>query len=297
VKRSKVTEKLIRIIGKIESERMPIRVKGLYVFGSYARGALDCGDLDIVLVTDRPTDEDDRRCEPRAFMDFPDYNKAFRKALKKAPSERVQIILAHEELAAGIKHMKFKPEDCVLIWNADDKWRDRIAAIAADSEAGRSMRHTYVFAKQGFGWHWEEDWAWAEDGINSGAIQLLRLPTVGFEGPLRPRIRRRHEYGMINDAMATIANIPCSYIISQGGQPDLERSAYHWLLNSKDDSIRVYLGRPKISYIRAWLCNKRVEQAYALPFLRKRKQNCLWVFRRTDGFWGYAKSKDRFLDV
>ena len=73
MKRDVVTKKIHRIIRKVESERMPVHVREIYVFGSCARGIPECGELDLLVVTDRPKKEDDNRCECRMFMGFPDF--------------------------------------------------------------------------------------------------------------------------------------------------------------------------------------------------------------------------------
>ena len=43
--RDKFTEKLSRIVETIETQALPVKVRSLYVFGSYARGAIEPGDL------------------------------------------------------------------------------------------------------------------------------------------------------------------------------------------------------------------------------------------------------------
>ena len=55
MKREQFTEKLIRMIETIKSGTLPVRVSEFYVFGSYARGALQPGDLDILVLHDKPS--------------------------------------------------------------------------------------------------------------------------------------------------------------------------------------------------------------------------------------------------
>ena len=52
--RGKATEKLIRMTQTIASGALPAPVKAFYVFGSYARGALNPNDLDVVVVYENP---------------------------------------------------------------------------------------------------------------------------------------------------------------------------------------------------------------------------------------------------
>ena len=52
--REKATEKLIRMAQTIASGVLPAPIKAFYVFGSYARGALNPNDLDVIVVYENP---------------------------------------------------------------------------------------------------------------------------------------------------------------------------------------------------------------------------------------------------
>jgi predicted nucleotidyltransferase len=54
LKRDDYTKKLVKLIEKIESGKLPAKVTHLYVFGSYARGALQPHDLDLVVAYEDP---------------------------------------------------------------------------------------------------------------------------------------------------------------------------------------------------------------------------------------------------
>lgn len=53
--RDKLTLHLLRILRAIDQGKRPARVREVYVFGSYARGAFDPADLDIIIVHDSPS--------------------------------------------------------------------------------------------------------------------------------------------------------------------------------------------------------------------------------------------------
>jgi predicted nucleotidyltransferase len=55
--REQWTKKLVRIVTDIEAGRTPAAVRELYVFGSYAHGAVECKDLDLVVIHDEPPAE------------------------------------------------------------------------------------------------------------------------------------------------------------------------------------------------------------------------------------------------
>jgi hypothetical protein len=106
-------------------------VTAVYVFGSYARGALTVGDVDVDI-------EYDARLDPaveRELMDNllagRDWNTPFRKALK--PARALQVLFSRLEMIA----------EPVLVYQRGDT-RDqslaRVAAIAPDPEAGRAER-------------------------------------------------------------------------------------------------------------------------------------------------------------
>jgi len=54
MRREQFTDKLVRMIQTIQSGALPARVREFYVFGTYSRGALHPGDLDVVVVHDDP---------------------------------------------------------------------------------------------------------------------------------------------------------------------------------------------------------------------------------------------------
>ena len=55
--REQWTKKLSRMIADFEAGKTPAPVRDLYVFGSYARGAVECRDLDLVVVYEKPPAE------------------------------------------------------------------------------------------------------------------------------------------------------------------------------------------------------------------------------------------------
>jgi hypothetical protein len=290
MKRVQATEKLCRIIHTVETAPMPIAVKELYVFGSYARGAMNCGDLDIVLVTVEPTEEDRARCPSRGFMNLPDFDRKFRKRLRTSRSERIDILRTWGP--SWDKVGKIERKDCVLIWNGDAAWKERIAAIEPDPTAGRAPRREYIFTGQGFARDFEERWRWAEEAIKAGAIRLRRLDTARLESRPWPKIERLREAGLARGEWPDLWKIAASYIADRGKEPCLEGLlACRWILNATDRSAFLYLGKPQVCYIVGWLRNEDVEWAGALPFPRKRKPGQLWVFSRGKTFARYVKDR------
>jgi predicted nucleotidyltransferase len=106
-------------------------VTAVYVFGSYARGALTVGDVDVDI-------EYDARLDPAVESELidavvvgRDWNTPFRKALK--PPRALQVLFSRIEMI----------EEPVLVYEHGDTLDHalaRIEAIAPDPEAGRAER-------------------------------------------------------------------------------------------------------------------------------------------------------------
>lgn len=55
--REQATEKLIGLVKVAESGKTLVPIKEIYVFGSYARGALNPNDIDVVVIYEEPGQE------------------------------------------------------------------------------------------------------------------------------------------------------------------------------------------------------------------------------------------------
>lgn len=97
------------------------KARGLWVFGSYARGSLTCGDLDLVLQLDY-----DRACPRRSAL-----NKAF---VGVHPHVRVYHGTPEEN------DTTLKLSDAILIWEPGMDWSAALEQIEAVPSAGRFSR-------------------------------------------------------------------------------------------------------------------------------------------------------------
>jgi hypothetical protein len=106
-------------------------VTAVYVFGSYARGALTVGDVDVDIEYDAKLDPAVDREVLDDLVAGRDWNTPFRKALK--PARALQVMFSRVEMIA----------EPVLVYERGDTLERalaRVEAIAADPEAGRAER-------------------------------------------------------------------------------------------------------------------------------------------------------------
>jgi predicted nucleotidyltransferase len=106
-------------------------VTAVYVFGSYARGALTVGDVDVDIEYDARLDPAVERELIDAVVVGRDWNTPFRKALK--PPRALQVLFSRIEMI----------EEPVLVYERGetlDQALSRIEAIVPDPEAGRAQR-------------------------------------------------------------------------------------------------------------------------------------------------------------
>lgn len=89
--RDKFTAKLVRIVESIESGDLPMDVRELYVFGSYSRGAIEPGDLDLIIVHGPGRQEIDKRVDKALKKSHPDILAAVRVAAGKQEAARLRL--------------------------------------------------------------------------------------------------------------------------------------------------------------------------------------------------------------
>lgn len=104
-----------------------VSVHALWVVGSYARGALDCGDLDLVLQVSAKSDQ--RRAE------MPPTSAISRTFLNSPADVRVYMGTPTENSS------KIGFDDARLIWSAEQSdWRSALASIRPNPSATRFAR-------------------------------------------------------------------------------------------------------------------------------------------------------------
>jgi predicted nucleotidyltransferase len=139
MKRSEAAKRINGLLGRVVSGEgcyMP-RVRGVWVFGSYARGALEVGDIDVAVEFDQTKDEAGRWFATLMAGGY-DHLGALRRELRG--NQRALEI--HFNELEDLRKEGFEPQ---LLWQRGDSLeeaRARLAALAPEPSAQRAARDT-----------------------------------------------------------------------------------------------------------------------------------------------------------
>ena len=139
MKRSEATrriEALLESVVKREGRYLP-RVREAWIFGSYARGALEVGDVDLAVEFDQTRDEAARSFATLMAGGF-DHLGALQRELRG--SQRVLEI--HFNELEDLRKEGFEPQ---LLWRRGESLEEahaRLAALTPDASAQRAARDT-----------------------------------------------------------------------------------------------------------------------------------------------------------
>jgi len=288
--RDKLTEKLVRIIAVIEADKLPARVRELYVFGSYSRGALEPGDLDLIVVHDRAKPEYEKPLLRKLQEEFEDCEAA-RRAVRKfkvdmrramhKPGEPVQTILTQELDWVVDEGSKIKQSDLVLLWsNEDRKWEEKLARIRPDETAGRAPRrhlismtrvHDRVSVMER-----------VVEMIDRGELLLTRITVDEIDC----KLNTYHEHWLNRwtrcEVMGkkSMETLPYAmwWLQQYRQHSDLPNRTEIW---SKSRTHRLEVGRPSLFRMRRIFENfPKVKRQCLIPHFKSRDANELLVFER-----------------
>src|SRR6266700_7868621 len=125
--------KLERIITAIQTEKdLPLHVKEIHVFGSFARGKEDPGDLDLILIHETLT-RDQEEQEMKAIEGLG--TSLEQKMNNRLKSNRESVDIAYgATLEQVITRFSIKPKIIVKLWSKDDhQWQVKLAQIGLPS--------------------------------------------------------------------------------------------------------------------------------------------------------------------
>lgn len=247
-----------------EEIRERVDIAALWVVGSYARGALTCGDLDVVIQT-RRIDGQERRVN---------YRHLLKPAFGHVPHLRVY------EGTPDKNSSRVAFPDAVRIWTPGLDWRQALASIKPDPAAQRVARDTDIVplrAEQLYGgFETADDLAKL---YHSGELTWRFLPfseavELGELSDTEQHLLERYRWGR-----KTRALIP--YLLQYlraNLLTDLDVVSRHDGATLEVHGAHVAMGRPYPNHYRlnAMSCSR----VLAIPHISKRGPNGIWELRR-----------------
>jgi hypothetical protein len=298
MRRERFTDKLVRMIKTIESGALPARVREFYVFGSYSRGALEPGDLDVVVIHDDPGHAYwqalQKKLEVSAIDPAPvrRFQSAMRGVLRK-PGEKVQIILAHQLDYFIGEHSNIKREDLVLLWSgADHDYRPKLEAIRPDPTAGRAPRDHIIDLKR-----LQDLCSTMEHTVEllrNEELALTRIPIENIDCQLNEY--HAHWLARCTDCMimgkdsTKLLSYAMWWLEQHRQKSEVPDSLVIW---SKSRTHRVHLGRPSLRWMLAQFKHStKLKRQCLIPHIKARQLNELLIFER-----GKNWSSERVLAI
>jgi predicted nucleotidyltransferase len=267
----------------------------LYVFGSYARGALNPGDLDLFLVYEPPPTFEAECKEYREKYGFVEgrrrggvegeYKREFNRIFKKRGKDITYDFRGHR-----IKSIRNNEDglllfdDFVLLWSRDDQdWESKLQSIKINPNAGRAYRN-HFFDLDRLKCTLETHDRILE-AIEKKELVLTKVPVEDKTVPVlsnaeHNRLIKIHgcEWRRTSDAVVRIMKYGFSWFESEKQVSWRHSSDNIWVCESKTHAI--LLNTP-IRYI--WWVLRRCEttqKACWIPVIKARQENVMLIFER-----------------
>ncbi len=301
MQREAATKKLARMLEAIESGQVPVNVREFYVFGSYARGALEPHDLDLLLFYDGGETLNrriaaDLEAEGYSALDIlrkgaGRFQAKVRRSLCR-PGERIDLgICPHDPSGPnkfGNEHIE---QGMVLLWSQEDRnWRAKLAAILPDPAAGRFERG-HFFPLRRLNASLAEMKAVTEL-LASGQLALTRIPVSQTD----PKVSAWHQHWIDHWSRAnsfgkeTRKLLPYAFWWLERHRQRLDREQHNWSIDAASISIGAYdvlMGSPSLHRMQAALQHAGTKQVCLIPHFKKSGPNELLVFERGPD-WRYS---------
>lgn len=284
------TKKLGRIVGDIEAGKTPAPVTELYVFGSYARGALEPNDLDLVVIHEAPTAailepfQKKADSQARSYLDslyggVSRFEAQLRKAIRR-PGERIDI-LSGSALKYACASRTIPQDELRLVWSQEDRdWQSKIASLPIDPKAGTAPRDEFISPK--LAQTLATDVRFVTGLLVQQRLVLTRIPVDSLQGPQYqpPPESLPDEYLLRDWGTNAKAHYPfaCAWLTSQG----IQRIIITGRCQVFDDQFRYRVHIGKLNFMKMIDIFTRTElhQQCLIPFFKKGYSRELLVFER-----------------
>ena len=284
--RKKATEKLIRMAQTIASGALPAQVKAFYVFGSYARGALNPNDLDVVVVYETPEESywvsliaELHKSGKGPLYAGQVFEARMRDALRRR-GERMDILLTCS-IGNVTGSSKVKKNDLVLLWTPDDQdIQAKLATIKPRATAGRAERDHLVNLRRLYDrvGAMEKAVQWVHEGV----LVLTRVPIDGIAPQLNAFHTHRLElcrmYKVVGQKSMQLLPYAMWWLQQHRQRSQCPDKTEIW---SESQTHRVNLGKPSLGeMMERFERQPRIKRQCLIPHIRAREPNELLVFER-----------------
>lgn len=296
--RQTATRQIERIIHAIEGEKFPTKVRELHVFGSYARGALNPGDLDLILIHE-PAPELLERLKAELvkkygenFMDWPKgqwperkFESMMRRVMRR-PGEKMDILLGTSMEKITEMGENIANAHRVLIWSDSDRdWRGKLHSIKPDPNTGRYDRAHFANLKRFNGdLHTMVN---VTEAVSQGFLKLTRIDAEKVEPTLNPQYQHWYAWWVRCQVMGRksmkLLRHGLWWLQKQRGQacrrpepPQRDGTMY-----SEDRKYVVYFGNPPL-YAAYRVCrgDHRQVRVCLIPHFKRGEPNEMFVFEK-----------------
>lgn len=298
VERQKATRRIERIVEAIEREAFPAKVKEFYVFGSYARGALHPGDLDLIVVhAAAPELLEQFKAEmvnkhgenimhwPRGGWPERKLDPLMRTVMRK-PGEKMDILLGTSMERINEMGDSIAKTHRVLIWSETDRdWRAKINSIQPDPRAGRHERAHFADLRLFRGD--VRTMLNVTEAISQRFLRLTRLDADATAPKLNPLYQHWYDWWVECKVMGQqsmkLLKHGIWWMQQQHGQreqrPFPPRATGGMV--SEDGKYAVYFGQPPL-YATYEVCygNRKRERVCLIPHFKKWQPHEMFVFEK-----------------
>lgn len=290
MKHEQYTQKLRRILTTLDTETFEAVPRALYVFGSYSRGAPEPGDLDLLLVYDRPDNHEDAEEAEFTRTPFTHYMRDFSVKLFRRGEKRRIMYDPRGEILDFIRMgaMMMDESDLILLWSSEDRdWEPKLNAIKVDPTAGRAVRNHFCELGRlecGTG-----SMHSVMKMLQSDDLKMEKIP-VDLKNDSPPILHDPDNQRLIrvNEKCRSRTRVKHAQILRHGlwwfereSQSVMEDAWFETMVFSKSQTHLLLLGKPPVPVIRiVFSKHPNVQKVCLIPTFHAQKENAIYVFER-----------------